>query len=114
MNTLAHQGVFLSHNVLGAEGIAALRAESGGILGIGGHPAALVAAVLGRSTGLFGTALGAELALVHRAAAASPAGRGFRTVQNLPVAVAPQLHFQLSAAGAGADAGAAACWAACC
>ena len=77
----------------------------GGVLQL---PAALVALVLGYPGGLFRPALGAEFALVHRAAGAGPAVRLrlwlLRTAlrQNFPAAAAPHFgHVQLSPAGFG-------------
>ena len=55
------------------KGVAALRAELGRVCGVCRFPAALVALILGGTSRLGFAALGAELALVHRAAAASPA-----------------------------------------
>ena len=110
--------------VIFVESVSALGAEFRGILGILRLPAALVAAVKRRVGGLFRSALGAELALVHRSAGAGPAlgvvavaphlhfqlfagfGSGFfapHSGQNLPFTVAPQAHFQPLADAAGAD-----------
>ena len=55
------------------KGVAALRAELGRMCGVCRLPAAFVALIFGRTGGLGFAALGAELAFVHRAAAASPA-----------------------------------------
>src|SRR5699024_7718378 len=60
-------------NIPAVKGVAALRAELGGMLGVFRLPAALVAPVQGLSGGGLGTALGAEVPLVHSAAAALPA-----------------------------------------
>ena len=57
------------------KGVSALRAELGGMLGIGRLPAAFVALVLGYAGRLLRAALGAELALVHRTAGTGPAVR---------------------------------------
>ena len=59
--------------VIFVESVSALGAEFRGILGILRLPAALLAAVKRRVGGLFRSALGAELALVHRSAGAGPA-----------------------------------------
>ena len=59
--------------VVFVKGVAALRAELGRVSRVGRFPAALVALILGGTGRLGFAALGAELALVHRAAAASPA-----------------------------------------
>ena len=63
-------------DVVVVKGIAAFRAELGGMLGILGLPAALVAAVERLAGGLLGAAFHAELTLVHSAAAC--AGPAFR------------------------------------
>ena len=88
--------------------IAALGAELRRMCRISRFPAALVAFVL-RNAGRLGfAAFGAELALIHRAAAARPAVCLYfwlfvpHSGQNFPVAVAPHCgHFQLPAAGFG-------------
>ena len=54
--------------VVFVKGVAALRAELGRVSGVCRFPAALVALILGGTSRLGFAALGAELALVHRAA----------------------------------------------
>ena len=60
-------------DIFAVEGVAAFRAEFGGMLWVLWLQAAFVAAVQGGATGLGFAAFGAELSAIHRAAAAGPA-----------------------------------------